>query len=411
MPVGVSAKRPYSVRKWQSLRHWRAASERQARYNAGMKIVSVEAIPLFASFAEALDGDVPAELLTPAFSMRRNPLLGQGAVIVRVTTDAGLVGIGEAMGRPGPRGTAAHINEVLAPMLLGADPRHHQAQFTAMNEQMRFAPMGISGVDMALWDLRGQIYGDSLTNLLGGAMRETVDCYASPIPYLPTAEATAQYARDFVAQGFHAVKLKIGRGLRVDIEHVEAARGEIGSDIKLLVDANGAYTVSESLALAKDLVRLGVYWLEEPVHPEYPEDLARLRRRVDLPVVSGEWLGSWFQFRDLLRAEAVDIIMPNITRCGGITGMQKIADIAALDNVLVAPHGVGAGIGIVAAAGVCAALPNFLIYEYNQLFNPLRHSIITEAIDFRDGVLHASGGHGLGVSLNEAAVEKYRVDS
>ena len=156
-------------------------------------------------------------------------------------------------------------------MLLGADPRHYQALFTAMNEQMRFAPMGISGVDMALWDLRGKIYGDNLPNLLGGAMRETVDCYASPIPYLPTAEATAQYARDFVAQGFRAVKLKIGRGLGVDIEHVEAARNEIGGDIKLLVDANGAYTVSESLALAKDLVRLGVYWLEEPVHPEYPK--------------------------------------------------------------------------------------------------------------------------------------------
>ena len=120
-----------------------------------MKITSVEAIPLFAAFAVALDV-VPPELSQPAFSMRNNPLLGQGAVIVRVETDEGLVGIGEAMGRPGPRGTAAHINEVLAPMLLGATPRHQHALFTAMNEQMRFAPMGISGVDMALWDLRGK---------------------------------------------------------------------------------------------------------------------------------------------------------------------------------------------------------------------------------------------------------------
>ncbi len=375
-----------------------------------MKITRVEAIPLFASFAEALGGDVPAELMTPAFSMRRNPLLGQGAVIVRVTTDEGLIGIGEAMGRPGPRGTAAHINEVLAPLLLGTDPRHHQAHFTAMNEQMRFAPMGISGVDMALWDLRGKLYGDTLPNLLGGAMREAVDCYASPIPYLPTPDASAQSARAFVAQGFRAVKLKIGRGLSRDIAHVEAVRGEIGGEVELLVDANGAYTVSQSLDLAKHLVRLGVYWLEEPVHPEYAEDLARIRRRVDLPVVSGEWLGSWFQFRDLLRAEAVDVIMPNITRCGGITGLLKIADMAALDNVTVAPHGVGAGLGIVAAVGVCAALPNFLIYEYNQLFNPLRQALINEAIDFRAGVLHPSGGIGLGASLNEAAVEQYRAD-
>ncbi len=375
-----------------------------------MKITQVEAIPLFAPFADAFDGAVPPELSLPAFSMRNNPLLGQGAVIVRITTDEGLVGIGEAMGRPGPRGTAAHINEVLAPMLLGRDPRHHLALWIAMNEQMRFAPMGISGVDMALWDLRGKIYGDCLPNLLGGAMRETVDCYASPIPYMATPEASAEKAREFLQQGFRAVKLKIGRGLPADIAHVEAVRDAIGSDIKLLVDANGAYTVSQSIALAKDLVRLGVYWLEEPVHPEYPEDLARIRRRVDLPVVSGEWLGSWLAFRDLLKAEAVDVIMPNITRCGGFTGLLKIADLALLENVTVAPHGVGAGLGIVAAIAACAVMPNFLIYEYNQLFNPLRHTVMREPIDFADGVLRYKDGPGLGASLNEATIARYRVD-
>lgn len=375
-----------------------------------MKITKVEAIPLFASFAEAFDGAVPPELSLPAFSMRNNPLLGQGAVIARIETDAGLVGIGEAMGRPGPRGAAAHINEVLAPMLLGRDPRRHHALWTAMNEQMRFAPMGVSGVDMALWDLRGKIYGDCLTNLLGGSVRETVDCYASPIPYMAAPDASAEKARKFLAQGFRAVKLKIGRGIGVDIEHTAAVRDAVGGNIKLLVDANGAYTASESIALAKDLVRLGVYWLEEPARPEYPEDLARIRRRVDLPVVSGEWLGSWVQFRDLVKADAVDIIMPNITRCGGITGIMKIADLAFLENVTVAPHGVGAGIGIIAAIAACAVMPNFLIYEYNQLFNPLRHTVMNEPIDYSDGVLKPGAETGLGVTLNEETVERYRAD-
>ena len=374
-----------------------------------MQIIKVEAIPLFAAFADALDA-VPPELSQPAFSMRNNPLLGQGAVIVRIETDEGLVGIGEAMGRPGPRGTAAHINEVLAPMLLEADPRHHFALWTAMNEALRFAPMGISGVDMALWDLRGQLYSDSLVNLLGGPMREAVDCYASPIPYLPTPDDSAAKAREFLRQGFRAVKLKIGRGLGVDIEHVEAVRAVIGGDIKLLVDANGAYTAAESIALAKDLVKLDVYWLEEPAHPEYVDDLARIRRRVDLPVVSGEWLGSWYQFRDLIKAEAVDAVMPNITRCGGITGMMKIADSAALENVQVAPHGVGAGVGIIAAIAACAVMPNFLIYEYNQLFNPLRHAVMRESIQFEDGVLTPLEGNGLGLSLNAETVERYRRD-
>ncbi|MCY3916754.1 MAG: mandelate racemase/muconate lactonizing enzyme family protein [Chloroflexi bacterium] len=374
-----------------------------------MKITKVDAIPLFAAFADALDV-VPPELSQPAFSMRDNPLLGQGAVIVRIETDEGLVGIGEAMGRPGPRGTAAHINEVLAPLLLGADPRHHHALWTAMNEAMRFAPMGISGVDTALWDLRGKIYGDSLTNLLGGPARDTVDCYASPIPYMATPEGSAEKAREFLQQGFRAVKLKIGRGISQDIAHAAAARDALGSEVKLLVDANGAYTAAASIALAKELVKLDVYWLEEPVHPEFPEDLARIRRRVDLPVVSGEWLGTWTQFRDLLRCEAVDVIMPNITRCGGITGIMKIADLAALDNVTVAPHGVGAGLGIVAAIAACAVMPNFLIYEYNQLFNPLRHSVMRESIQFEDGILSPNEGIGLGLTLNEEAIERYRVD-
>ena len=375
-----------------------------------MKITQVEAIPLFASFAEAFDGDVPPELSQPAFSMRNNPLLGQGAVIVRISTDEGLVGIGEAMGRPGPRGTAAHINEALAPMLLGADPKGHFALWTAMNEAMRFAPMGVSGVDMALWDLRGKLYGDSLVNLLGGPAREAVDCYASPIPYMATPEGSAEKAREFLQAGFRAVKLKIGRGISADIEHVEAVRSAIGGDIKLLVDANGAYTVSESITLAKELVKLDVYWLEEPVHPEFPEDLARIRRRVDLPLASGEWLGGWHQFRDLVKAEAVDVIMPNITRCGGPTGLMKIADLAALENVTVAPHGVGAGVGVIAAIAACAVMPNFLIYEYNQLFNPLRHTVMREAIDFADGALKPKSGAGLGIRLNDDVLERYRAD-
>ena len=123
-----------------------------------------------------------------------------------------------------------------------------------------------------------------------------------------------------------------------------------------------------------------------------------------------KWLGSWYQFRDLIKAEAVDVVMPNITRCGGITGIMKIADMAALENVKVAPHGVGAGLGIVAAIAACAVMPNFLIYEYNQLFNPLRHSVMRESIHFQDGILKPKEGCGLGLTPNEETIERYRID-
>lgn len=374
-----------------------------------MRITNIEAIPLWASFADALGGadKVPVDLSHPAFGMRRTPLGGQGCVVVRVHTDAGLVGVGEAMGRPGPRSSAAAIEEILAPMLLGEDPLCIEAHWAAMTEELRFAPMPLSGVDIALWDLRGQVYGEPIHRLLGGPLRTSIACYASPIAYLPTPEASAERAREFTDAGFAAVKLKIGRGVDVDLEHVAAVRAAVGSSVKLLVDANGAYTVAEAVRLARGLVQHDVFWLEEPVHPEYPADLALVRRKVDLPIASGEWLGSLYQFRDLLKIGGADVLMPNVTRCGGITGFRRIAELAALHNVAIAPHGVGAGIGIIAALHACASIPNFLIYEYNQLFNPLRHAVLNESLEFHDGALRVPTAPGLGATANDATLARF----
>jgi len=374
-----------------------------------MKITSVEAIPLWASFEEAFGADeVPQWLARPAFGMRTTPLRGQGGVIVRIHTDTGLVGIGESMGRPGTRGMAALITDILDPMLVGTDPFTINAHYEAMSEEVRFAPMILSGIDIALWDLRAKSNGNSIMQSLGGAFRDEVACYASPIPFLSTPEESAQAAAAFVAQGFKAIKLKIGRGVDIDVEHVSVVRQTVGVDVRLLVDANGAYTVSESIRLARALVRLDVFWLEEPVHPEHIDDLREVRRRTDLPIASGEWLGTPYQFRDLIGA--VDVFMPNITRCGGFTGFQRIAELARLHNIQIAPHGVGLGVGIDASVHACASISNFLICEYNQLFNPIRHTIVNEPIRMVDGMLFHQEGIGLGVSLSEDTLQRYRID-
>lgn len=372
-----------------------------------MKITEVEAIPLWAAFADAFNGqeNVPVSLQRPAFGMRRTPLGGQGGVLVRIHTDAGLIGIGESMGRPGARGMAALITDVLAPMLIGEDPLQINAHYEAMAEELRFAPMAISGIDIALWDIRAKVNGESVVQSLGGAFRQNIDCYASPIPFVPTPDESAEAAATFVRGGFTALKLKIGRGVDTDLEHVAAVRATVGSAIRLLVDANGAYTVTEALRLARGLAALNVYWLEEPVHPEYLDDLREVRRRADLPIASGEWLGSPYQFRDL--TPAVDVLMPNITRCGGFTGLRRIADYAVAHNVQIAPHGVGLGIGIGAALHACASISNFLIYEYNQLFNPIRHAILNESLLMENGVLWVPNGPGLGLSVNEEIIRRY----
>ncbi len=376
-----------------------------------MRITRVEAVPLWASFADAFGGAdaVPTELSHPAFGMRRTPLAGQGCVVVRVHTDAGLVGVGEAMGRPGPTATASYVNDILAPMLEGTDPRQIEVHWVAMSEQLSFAPTAVSGVDIALWDLRGQMNGESIAQALGGPFRTELACYASPVPYLPDPEASAAKALDFVNQGFRAVKLKIGRGVGVDLDHVAAVRAAIGPDIKLMVDCNGAYTVADSIPLGRGLVKHDVFWFEEPVHRQFRDDLAAIRRRVDLPIASGEWLDSIWGFRDLLDAEGADVLMPNITRCGGITGFRRIAEAAALRNVTIAPHGVGAGIGILAALQASAAIENFTIYEYNQLFNPLRHAVLDEPLRFEDGMLHLPAAPGVGSRLNQESVDRFGV--
>jgi L-alanine-DL-glutamate epimerase-like enolase superfamily enzyme len=374
-----------------------------------LKIVSVEAIPLWASFADVFGGAdaVPAEISHPAFGMRQTPLAGQGCVLVRIETDDGLVGIGEAMGRPGPTATAGYINEILAPMLAGTDPRQIEVHWTAMSEQLSFAPMAVSGVDIALWDLRGQITGEPVCQALGGPFRTEIACYASPIPYLPDPDASAAKAAAFVAEGFTAVKLKVGRGVEVDLEHVAAVRAAIGPLVKLLVDCNGAYTLAESVQLGRGLVRHDVFWLEEPVHRQFREDLAEIRRRVDLPVASGEWLDSIWGFRDLLDAGGADVLMPNVTRCGGLSGFRRIAEMAALRNVTIAPHGVGSGIGILAALHGCAAISNFTIYEYNRLLNPLRHGILADPLRFVSGQLPVPTTPGLGAAIDEVNLDRF----
>lgn len=374
-----------------------------------MKITQVEALPLWASFADAYGGteNVPHELSYPAFGMRHTPLTGQGCVIVRVHTDEGLVGIGEAMGRPAPTATAAYIDDVLEPMLLGRDPLETEVLWTEMSEQLSYAPMGVSGVDIALWDIRGQYYGEPIYKMLGGPFRTTIDSYASPVPYLPDPEVSATRAQQFVDHGFHALKLKIGRGVDRDLEHVSAVRAQIGPEIKLLVDCNGAYGRAESIRLGKGLTAHGVFWFEEPVDRQFLADLAEVRRRVDLPIATGEMLDCVSSFRDVLDAEAADILMPNITRCGGITGFRKIAEAAALRNVTIAPHGVGAGLGIVAALHGVAAINNFLIYEYNQLPNQLRHAVLSDSLTFMDGNLGLPDAPGLGATVNEESLRRF----
>ena len=382
-----------------------------------MKITNVEAIALAAPFEKIFGGldKVPSHILRPAANQVTHPRLGQATTIVRITTDEGIVGIGEALGLPTPEITAMIVSRHLKRLLLGQDPRDTGVLWESMHGSLRshrlgFAVNAIAGVDLALWDIKGKALGLPIHQVLGGAFRDRIPVYASPVPFMATAEDSAREASAFMERGFRAIKLKIGRGIESDLAHVAATRAAIGPEVDLLLDVNCGYDVPTAITFSREVVQYRPYWLEEPVEPANVEGLAEIRRRADLRIATGENEQSVFGVRDLLLANATDVLMPNIGKAGGLTECVRIAELARAFHVHIAPHGVGSGIAIAAALQFCAAIPNLLKYEYNQLLNPLREAVVKERLDLRDGMLMVPTGPGLGVTLDEDAIEQYVVD-
>lgn len=383
-----------------------------------LTITDVQALALAAPWEKVFGSldKVPQQLLRPASSHKVLPRLGQYTTLVRIKTAEGLEGIGEAYGLPAPEVTATIIGKLLKPMLIGRDAMANEALWQMMYDAQKgagrtrdFYLEAISGVDQALWDLRGKALGVPVHTLLGGPVREAIWCYSSPIPFLPTPEESVAKAREFLAAGFTAMKLKLGRGVETDVAHAAAVKEAIGKATPLMVDLNCAYDVHTAIQVGKELERIGVYWLEEPLPVDDIAGLAEVRRRVDLPAVTGETHFTKYDFRELLKHEAVDIVMPNLARAGGITEVKRIAALCDAYHVQVAPHGVGSGINIAATLQLCAAIPNFLIYEYNQLLNPLRHGLLASKLEFKDSCLQVPTGAGLGIDVNEAAIAEYTV--
>jgi D-arabinonate dehydratase/D-galactarolactone cycloisomerase len=267
----------------------------------------------------------------------------------------------------------------------------------------------VAGVDIALWDLKGRALGQPISVLLGGPIRESLWVYASPVT-LCDPDTAQERAREFLAKGFTAVKVKVGGALADDVDRVAAVREVIGPGMPLLLDVNAALDARGAIALARAVEPYSCYWLEEPVPPEDLAGMAHVRRSVNLPVATGEQSSSIYTFRDHLKAEAADVYMPNVTKAGGLSECARISTLVHTENLKMAPHGVGSGIGLAATLQWCAAMPNFLIYEYNQLLNPLRHDILKTPIVLKDGDLQVPMGPGLGVEIDWEKVDQFRMD-
>ncbi|MFF7738864.1 enolase C-terminal domain-like protein [Streptomyces sp. NPDC007984] len=383
-----------------------------------VRITKIEALALSASFDDLYDSpeDVPDWLRYPASSHLVLPRRGQYATLVKVHAEDGSVGIGECYGLPSPQVTATVVSTVLAPLLIGQDATASTAVWqrlyhgqAAGGHNRGFYLEALAGVDLALWDLRGKITGLPVHRLLGGPIRERVDCYASPVALHADPADSARQALGFVDNGFRALKVKIGRGARTDRAHLTAVRQAVGDDIEILTDVNCAYDLDEATQVGSVLHDLGISWFEEPLQVDDLANLAELRRRTGLTIVNGETHFTRFDLRDSLLHRAIDVFMPNVARCGGITEASRLSALASAFHVDIAPHGVGSGVSLCAALQLCAAVPNLRTYEYNRLPNPIRERILTNPPEFRDGALTVPTGPGLGAEIDDAVVDRYTV--
>lgn len=376
--------------------------------NQTMRIESVRGIPLLAIL------DKPQRTGVATFTKF-------GIAIVEVRTDTGLVGYGECLARYSPRIWTALVEDLLAPLVVGADPFDTERLWISMFRDLRsfsghsrgMLVEAIAGIDTALWDIKGKAAGLPLCALLGGTAGRHLAAYASSIMQQEMAVMEAE-AASLVEKGFRAIKIKVGVGVEQDAHAVRAIRRQVGDGIDLMLDANGAYRSPGAIDLAHRVADQRISWFEEPVVADDLEGYERIRAATTIPLAGGEAEFTRYGVRDLLARRVLDIIQPDVARSGGVSETKKIADLASAHHTAYAPH-VGFSGAVCAAASLhlAAAATNFLTYECIYTENPLReHLAVTPAGDpsqLVDGKLPVPTGPGLGIDLDPGVIERYRV--
>ncbi len=387
-----------------------------------MKIVDIRAIPL-------------SYRCNPPYGSAGGMQTRRGALLVEVETDAGITGIGEA-GVGG--GSTRHVLEQqLRPMLIGEDPLLIEGLWQKMFARTRqFGRRGIvmnaiSGIDIALWDIAGKVAKLPVYRLLG-ACRDRVEAYASGGFYQQgkSVDDLAGEAEGYRARGFRGMKMKIGRNPSTqthlrhlaaearlcevepdeDIERVAAVRRALGPHSKLMVDVNCAWSPAFAIEMGRALEPYKLYWIEEPVATDDIDGSARVADALATPVAGYETEIGLYGFRELITRGAVDIVQPDLAWTGGFSEGRRIAALAHAHHLMVAPHAFGGAVLLAASLHFAASVPNALVLEFDQNPNGLRDELLKEPIRTDgDGMIRLPERPGLGIELDPAAVQRYRV--
>ena len=290
----------------------------------------------------------------------------RGSCIVEIETNDGVVGWGECYGPAAV--SKAYIESQFAPRIIGRDAFDVEVIWEDLYNRIKdYGPRGMvtsamSGIDIALWDIIGKSCGKPIHKLIGGAQRSEVTAYATGLYFIDMerlVEEAVEEARDYVEQGFVAVKMKIGLGdPKLDIRRVAAVREAVGDTTRLMVDANHCFTVPQAIRLGRELEQLNVEWFEEPISPEDIDGYVEVTRALDMAVAGGENEFTRWGFRDLVVRKAMDIVQPDVCAAGGISECRKIAALASAHGVECVPHAWGSAIGLAATLQFLAALPD-----------------------------------------------------
>ncbi len=370
-----------------------------------MKITSITAIPLSFRLPEG-----------KTVTMGVGSTTKRDAIIVRVETSEGLTGYGEAHPGRSPGAIVSLIHNTLAPMLLGMNAtdvvgvsqRVHRMQLSSHGVGSG-ASLALSGIDMALWDIRGKAANMPLYELLGGSKRR-MPAYAGGISlgYQPK-ESLAEEALEYVARGYKAIKLRIGDTARNDIERVQHVRRVLGDDVDILTDANTTYSMADARRVLPVLAEIQAGWLEEPFACN---DFASYREAAKItplvPIAAGENHYTRFEFAQLLEAGAVQIWQPDLSKCGGITEGLRIAAMASAYRIPINAHSSATGINHAATIHFMAATENAGYFEACvSHFNPLRDLFGTTFEIGEDGCVEPMDKPGLGLEVDESIFAKY----
>lgn len=349
----------------------------------------------------------------------------KSAMLVKITTDDGIEGWGEAYGPA--EITKSVVDTLLTPTIMGSNPFDTDILWEKMYQRViDYDPQGfgvaaISAIDIALWDILGKALNRPVYELLGGAHRKKFQAYATGLYFnsedgdliTPAVEEALTYKE----KGFKGIKMKIALLPKEELKRVEKVRESLGDDIELMVDANHGYNFSNALLLGKEFEKMGLTWFEEPVSPHDLNSYIDLRSKLTIPLAGGENAFTRYAFKEIIERRAMDIIQPDICCAGGITETMKIAQIAEVFGISVIPHVWGSAVGLNAALHVMAALPPSphtwkpapMWMEYEQTENPFRDHLVNETIQHKNGFVNIPEGPGLGFTINEEIVSRYRI--